>query len=38
MANARRHNPQQHFASLGHGNVNFYDFQRLFGLERYGST
>ena len=38
VTNARRNNPQQHFARFGHGNVNFYDFQRLFGLEGYGST
>lgn len=27
MANTRGHNPQQHFASLGHGSVYFHDFQ-----------
>jgi len=38
VANTAGDHAQQHFAGLGHGHVDFDDFQGFLGLEGYGST
>ena len=38
VANAGGDHAQQHFTGLGHGDIDFYDFQRLLGLEGNGGA
>ena len=38
MAHAGRDHPQQHFASLGHGDIHFNNLKGLLGFEGYGGT
>jgi hypothetical protein len=38
VANTGRHHTQQHFTGLGHGDIDFNDFQRFLGLEGNGGA